>query len=375
MSISDKELVHTLELVNATSQNKAARELGIARSTLQSRLKRATERGLSGYNVDGKLPVGLALRGVSSLYGKDGELKGQWVKTGKDQSLAELKEAIEDAFQEYKGNAVVIKPPKTTPNEDLATFYIVSDHHLGLYSWSPETGSDYDTEIASNILKETMGTLVQNTPYSKHAVVLNLGDFFHSDNNENRTLRSGNALDVDTRYARVLQIGVELMIWTIEQALAKHEQVTVRCLQGNHDPYAALALSVALAQFFKSNSRVVVDTDPSPFFWWTFGKVFIASTHGDMIKHTAMPGVMAAYKPKEWGNAEHRYIYLGHVHHQSIGGGETAGVVWETFRCLTAKDAWHRQSGYSSGRSMVAITHHKDKGEVMRHTVTYEGPR
>jgi hypothetical protein len=34
-------------------------------------------------------------------------------------------------------------------------------------------------------------------------VILNLGDFFHADNELNRTQVSGNALDVDTRYAKV----------------------------------------------------------------------------------------------------------------------------------------------------------------------------
>lgn len=375
MKNSDDVLIKTLEVVNRVgSGRKAAKELGIHHSSVQKRIAEATLRGLSGYTIDGQLPVGLALRGVSTLYGKDGDLVAQWVKTSKDPNFDDMHSAIEDAFSEYKGKADLITAPKTVTNSDLATFYILSDHHLGLYAWRPEAGADYDVEIAAKILKESMGELVQSTPYSEQAIVLNLGDFFHSDNDENRTRRSGNALDVDTRYARVLQTGVELMIWTIDMALQKHKTVRVRNNQGNHDPYASLALAVALASFYANNPRVTVDVDPSPFFWWTFGKVFVSSTHGDMIRHTQMPGVMAAMKPKEWGNAEHRYIYLGHVHHQSVGGGESAGVVWETFRTLAAKDAWHRASGYSSGRSMVAITHHKETGEKYRHTVTYAGP-
>jgi hypothetical protein len=119
---------------------------------------------------------------------------------------------------------------------------------------------------------------------------------------------------------------------------------------------------------------VHVSRDPSHFYFWRFGKVLVGATHGDMIRHTDMPQVLAAYAAKDWGETEHRYVYLGHVHHKSIGGGEKYGATWETFRTLAAKDAWSANSGFASGRSMVAITHHREFGEKYRSTVTIAGP-
>lgn len=282
---------------------------------------------------------------------------------------------LEETFGQYKGKAELINAPNTTTQDDLLTVYVISDHHLGLYAWAEETGTDYDTAIASKVLREAMAELVSVAPASRHALILNLGDFFHSDNDENRTRRSGNALDVDTRYARVLKVGVELKIATIEYALQRHMYVETRDLQGNHDPYAALALQVATQQFFRSNPRVVVHVDPAPFYWKEFGKVLIGSTHGDMAKPIDMPGIMAAKQAEAWGRTQHRYIYIGHTHQKQVGGGEKAGAQWEVFRCLAAKDAWANAKGYVSGRSMVSITHHKEKGEWMRQTVNYEGPK
>lgn len=313
------------------------------------------------------LPVGHLIKGVSALTGPDGRIIQQWVKTRQGDSLG-LVEALIGAFDAYVGRAEPAPAPAQT-NADLATVFVIADHHLGLFAWGRESGADYDLKIGEAILIDAMTALIANAPASGTAVILNLGDFFHSDNDQNRTARSGNALDVDTRYAKVLQVGVKLMITCIELALQKYQEVIVRCLPGNHDPHTAIALTAALAAFFSRDTRVTVDCDPSRFFWWRFGSVFIGASHGDMVKPDQMPGVMASQQPKVWGETRHRYAYFGHVHHKSKGGGEQNGVVWETFQTLAAKDAWHAASGYTSGRSMVAITHHRDKGEIMRHTV------
>lgn len=372
MRTSDETITNTLAVLrkHGGNQSEAARELGIARASVQRHMELGTERNLNGGALGGPLPPGQSIIGVSTLYNDEGGVTAQWVKTRQEHSLTDVAEAVGEFFASYKGYAKLPPDPKYITDPNLATVYNLADHHLGLYAWKRETGEDYDIDIGRKVLIDAMTNLVMAAPKSETAVILNLGDFFHSDNNENRTRKSGNILDVDTRYAKVLQVGVELLVTCIELALQKHANVLVRCLPGNHDPYGALALSVAIAAFFHANPRVKVDTDPGPFFWWRFGKVFIGSTHGDMIKHEQMPGVMASMRPKDWGETEYRYIYLGHVHHKSKGGGETAGVIWETFQTLAAKDAWHHQSGYVSGRSMVAITHHKEKGEVFRHTVS-----
>lgn len=370
----DSSEVLSSYIKNNNNAAATARELGITRSTVQYHLARAARTGQAGVPVLGKVYPGFLLDRVSTNYGIDGA-KQEWVIQKPDAEAYEVTlAAIDEVMKQHDGIIPSIPLLSSVSNSDLATFYPIIDHHLGLYSWEPETGANYDLNISQKILRDSLSELVASTPNSERAVILNIGDFFHSDNNRNRTERSGNILDADGRYAKILEIGIDLELHAIELALTKHKCVEVRNLPGNHDPYATIALNSAIRMAFRENSRVHVSRDPSPFYFWRFGKVLVGATHGDMIRHTDMPQVLAAYAAKDWGETEHRYVYLGHVHHKSIGGGEKFGATWETFRTLAPKDAWSSQSGFASGRSMVAITHHRDYGEKYRNTVTIAGP-
>lgn len=376
------------------SVSEAARQLGVARQTLQWRLKRSAERGfmgpaetLPGYAIKSmsrkegdawvkqvkeagavwQVPEGHAVKGVSALVDADGRTVLEWKKTAvESQSRDAVKAAIHDAFDRHDGYALLPPAPSYT-DASLLTVYPIVDLHLGLYAWGQETGADYDTEIAASLLRQAVKDLVARSAASHTAIVLDLGDYFHADDSRNQTKRSGNPLDVDTRYARVLQIGVELTVECIELALQKHARVIYRKLPGNHDDETSLMLAIALAAWFRNEPRVTVDTNPGRFFMHTHGKVMIAATHGDMLKMGDMAGFMAANWPRDWGNTEFRYAFTGHVHHDRVKSG--GGVRAESFNTLAAKDAWHAASGYVSARSAVSITMHKDKGEVDRLTV------
>lgn len=374
-NLSETELLQTVAEFEDSGRNytKTAEAMGLSRNTVKGRIARAAKLGLTGA-PETTTPAGFTVERVT-VHTHKGETADEWTRLKPDAvSYEQTIEAIDNVMEQYAGVINHIPEPVRFPDSDLATIYPIVDHHLGLYSWEAETGTNYDLGIAQRILKESFAELVASTPNSSQAVILNVGDFFHSDDNTNRTRRSGNILDADGRYAKILEIGIDLEIYAIELALSKHSLVEVRNLPGNHDPYASLALNAAIRMAFRNNPRVHVSRDPSPFYFFRFGKVLIASTHGDMIKPNDMPAVVASFAAKDWGETEHRYIYLGHVHHNSIGGGERYGATWETFRTLAAKDAWATQSGYSSGRSMVAITHHRDFGEKFRNTVTIAGP-
>lgn len=401
--ISDEDCISAANAYREhKNQQRAAKACGLPRTTYQGRLYAAAQRGFLGYDPvlpgfsisetvvrqDGnghitgrsirqragvrgefQVPEGHQIKGISALLDPNGNTVSQWIKTKKQETQQEeTLSAIKAAFSEYDGRAELPPAPGKNLDKDLATVYVIGDHHLGMYAWAKETGdADYNLEIGADALREAMSELVLQAPSSDTAVVLGLGDFVHADNQANRTERSGNALDVDTRYAKVLQLGVEILISCVEMAAQKHRNVVVRILPGNHDPHTSLALSIALAQFFSAAKRIDVDCSPSPFFPWTFGDVFVVANHGDRIKLADMPAVMAARWPENWGKAKHRYAYFGHVHHTSKGGGEAHGVTWESFQCLAPKDAWHAGEGYTAGRSMVAITLHKKFGERFRH--------
>jgi len=122
-----------------------------------------------------------------------------------------------------------------------------------------------------------------------------------------------------------------------------------------------------LSCYFHNEPRVDVDTSSAVAWYYQFGKVLLGSSHGDTLKGKDMMSVMAADKPQAWGSSEHRYWYVGHVHHRDAK--EYPGGIVEYFRTLAARDAWHQGQGYRSGRDMCLIVHHKDHGEIERHRV------
>ena len=349
----------------------AARALGISlrgtRRSIEALRKKGAMQGIAPEaDYTHEIPDPLVMRGVSTLYGPSGEIKLQWVKSQLDKTLA--REAIEEwvswLVQDAKGLAPAVPPPAIS-NDDLLAVYPMGDPHVGMYAWGLETGDDFDLEIAERHIMGAIDRLVTSAPNAATAVIAELGDFFHADNKDSRTPQSGHALDTDTRWPKVMQVGLRAMIYVIRRALEKHRLVVVRVVSGNHDPHSSFALALALDAYFHLEPRVKVDLSPSPFWYYRFGKVLIGVTHGDTCKPERLPGIMAADRAEDWGLTKHRYWYTGHVHHTSKR--EFPGVVQESFRTLAAKDAWHTGAGYRSGRDMHAIVLHREHGERERH--------
>jgi hypothetical protein len=348
----------------------AAEKLGIARSTLKARLALAAQLGIGGF--ENILPAGMMIEGSTIQHDGEGSVKQAWTRVRSEGSeTADVLEAIENVLGGSVREIPHILQRSGEVYTDLLTLYPIIDHHLGLYAWEPEAGANYDINIAQSILRDSLATIVADTPPSKWAIVLNIGDFFHRDNNRNRTDKSGNVLDGDGRYAKVLEVGVDLMANAIELALSKHECVEYRGIPGNHDEYSTVALNMAMQMAFKNNPRVHISRDPSHFYFKRFGRVMIGAAHGDFTKPENLPSIMAAYSPEKWGTTLHRYAIQGHVH--TYRGGERLGVKWETFRTLAARDAWATNSGYAAGRGMTAITYHKETGEKYRHIHNISG--
>jgi len=334
---------------------------------IQAAERRATLQGFSPvHDMTRPAPSPFVVKGVSTYYNDEGKVAGQWVKTKLDGNLAEqaIRDFIASLVEDAKGLSRLVAPPKHA-SADLLNVFPLGDPHFGMYAWAAEAGEDFDTEIAEKVTFAAVDRLVASAPAADTAIILPLGDLLHADDTRNRTPQSGYALDVDTRYQRVIQIALKALKRSIYRALEKHKKVVVRIVGGNHDPHSSFAVSLSLAEYFSNNSRVTVDLSPSLFWFYRFGKVLIGSTHGDKAKGQDLLGVMAADRSEDWGQTKFRYWYTGHIH--NFTGKELPGVVLESFRTLAPKDAWHAGMGYRAGRDAYCITHHKDFGEIERH--------
>jgi hypothetical protein len=356
------------------SMRKAAAALGVAPNAVIQSLatlrKCAAAHGYSpAHDMTHTAPAPFIVKGTSTLYDKDGAQRLQWVKTKLDDAAFEsaIREFIEDLTEGAKGLSPLGECPSAlTLDADLLALYPMGDPHFGLYAWQDETGADFDLDIAEKLTNAAIDRLVASAPPADTALIVELGDFFHADTSDNRTLRSGNALDVDTRWAKVMQIGLRAMVRTVRRCLEKHGQVFVRIVAGNHDQHSSFALALALDAYFSNNPRVKIDLSPAAFWYFRFGQVLIGASHGDTAKMDKLPGIMAFDRPEDWGQSRYRYFLQGHIHHQEVR--EFPGCTVEAFRTLAARDAWHSGMGYRAGRDMRCIVMHREYGEVERHT-------
>ena len=343
----------------------AARELGIRECTVQ-KIAREMDR-------DPAIATGMEAIGTGIVP------TGMWVKTPKDENgfshsvyLRPQQEATEDVLERIKTAFEGIEPAKAiaAPEAvmaDLCTTYGIADAHVGLRSWSKETGSDYDTDIAAERIKDWVAQCVAASPASHTGIIMDVGDYTHQNDDTNQTPRSKHVLDVDTRMFRTLDVGISALGAAIETALTKHQEVHVVILPGNHNPTVYLSVMFALAERYRNEPRVIVHKKPGEFFLYEFGKVMIAAHHGDKAKADRLVHFVADEFAEAWGRTKHRFLFTGHLHHhksQDIGG-----MKWEQLRAVTERDAYAVSRAYSARAQLSAITYHRDRGEVQRVSV------
>ncbi len=361
-----------MEAVERTGSKRAAAvALKISRPNVQEAVRavetKAVKQGYSpAHDLTHPVPDGQKLRGVSTYYDGEGNVRGQWVKSAEDKErMLELyREAISNLVVSLEAMKRIAKPTKC---EDLLVGYPISDHHFGMLSWHEETDHDYDLNIASQMLAGAMDHLVDRAPKSKKALIGVLGDYFHYDSFESVTPRGRNQLDSDTRFPRMIRAGLQGLIHQIARALENHQEVEVIIELGNHDPASAIWLMLSLQQIFSDNPRVTINSSPKNFHYYRHGKTLIGVHHGHGPKMADLPLIMATDRAADWGLTENRYWWSGHVHHDQMK--DIQGVKVESFRILAPGDAWANSKGYRSKQSMVSIIYDPEHGEVSRNSV------
>jgi hypothetical protein len=364
---------HLTALAEHGSERKAAEALGVNKRVFtQSKAAvtaKAARQGWSpSHDLTRTVPDGYMIKGVSTLYNKDGDTVLQWVKSKED--LARQAELFRHAIDAFTSALTRAKPTKvpSVETDDLLSCYPIGDHHLGMLAWDKETGADYDLSIGEQLLHQSINHLVSISPKSKRALVAVLGDFMHYDSFKAMTPTSGNLLDADSRFPKMVRAAIRALRATISCALAKHATVHVVVEVGNHDLASSIFLMECLAALYEKEPRVTVDTSPMHYHYYTFGKCMIMTHHGHGPKMQDLPLIMATDRPKDWGETEHRFIWTGHIHHWSAK--DFPGCSVESFRVLPPPDAWAHQKGYRPIRDMRSIILHRTLGERARYIVS-----
>ena len=364
--LPDEKLQEALDaLAIHGSQTKAADAIGLSRSAFQDRLKMAARRGLAPGHWESGTAPGYAIGKVTIQRGPTGAVERTWERQSPE--AVETREALEalvsQLLEPVKGLAPLTPPPDHIRDE-LLSVYPIGDQHHGMYAEASQTGQDYNHEISAGLLTSHIDFLCSTAPPSGTAILLDVGDFHHSNCSNNETPASRHPMHVTASYGKIMHTGAMALITATRRLLERHKKVIVWIMPGNHNPDAAFATSMALAFFFHNEPRVEVPLDNSAFKYLRFGRNLIASHHGDGPKLANLPLIMAVDRPQDWADTEYRVWHCGHIHHKTAK--EEPGCDVETHRTVAPSNAWDHKKGYRSKREMQRIDYHMETGEWNR---------
>jgi hypothetical protein len=367
--------VRQLEVIRAIeqtgSQRKAAKALGVAKSTVQAAVdglrRRAALQGWSpAHDMTKTVPEPFVVRGTSTLY-KDGIAKIQWVKTRLDDNKhQEMMLAAIEGFKDEIPKAALVNPP-ALGNEKLCNCYVITDYHFAALSWIEETGADWNSEIAEETIIKWFQQAIAQSPKANYAVFAQLSDLLHFDGMDAVTPASKHLLDVDSRFSKVVRSIIRILRAIIKMLLEKYSFLHLIMADANHDPVSQIWLREWFSVLFEDEPRITVDTSPNPYNAYEFGNTALFFHHGHKRNVSNVSVVFASQFREIFGRTKYAYAHMGHLHHIDIK--ENNLMIVEQHRTLAANDAYGARGGYLSGRDAKVITYHREFGEVSRLTI------
>jgi hypothetical protein len=379
------------------SQNAAAMALGMPRPTFQNRLQVAAQRGmlgtkpvLPGFGIksiaskDGdawirqvrehgeefQVPAGHMVKGVSALVDADGRVIQAWHKTSADADAQAAALAATVAALKEDLPRVSMMPPPASVEEDLLNQFVVTDSHFGMLAHREETGADYDLKLAEQLLLDWFAAAVSGAPQAHTAVLAQLGDLLHHDSLESVTPAHRHVLDADSRLHKVVRVVIRTLRRIVDMLLQKHQHVHVIMASGNHDPASSVWVRELLAAIYEDEPRVTIDTSPSLYYAYEWGRTALFFHHGHKRGVNNVDATLAGMFKEIFGRSAYAFAHVGHLH--SDEGRKSALMYVERHETLAAPDAYAAGGGWLSGRSAKVITYSKEFGEVGRATLRPE---
>ncbi|MGZ3349635.1 MAG: hypothetical protein ACXU89_11890, partial [Xanthobacteraceae bacterium] len=361
------------------SKRAAARALGVAKNTIDGALGRlevaAARRGYAPeHDMTRPVPVGFLAKGVSTYYNKDGNPTGQWVKSAIDPEMQ--RELIREAVA---GFVAEVGPLGTPPapldfQSDVIPWIQIGDAHLGMLAHASEVGENFDLKIAEQELCAAIGILVDELPSCERLVINDLGDFTHYENFEGETQASRHRLDCDTRFPKMIKVYSRVMRFIVEKALSKAKFVDVIVNQGNHSRTNDIWMAELLRVAYGHTGRVNVLNNDSVFIAYRMGNTLVMTHHSDKCKPSQLAHVMTNDFRRDYGETEHHYVDVGHVHHGMVMK-EHPGIFVESFNHLASLDKWAHDGGYRNRKSITIVLRSKTYGEVGRRVLPIQEVR
>jgi hypothetical protein len=373
---TEREREYYLAVIKHGSNRKAADALGCSRRSVDKgmqllRAKAARQGYAPEHDMIRTAPDGFHVKGASTYYKQTETTPAQWVKTNIDYERQQelMREFIAGMCEEIPKTPAIEHSGKVC-NSDLLNCYVITDYHLGALSWAPETGADWDLEIAEATLVEWFRQAMAYSPDSETAVFAQISDFLHFDSFDAVTPASKHLLDASGRFPNLVRVAIRVLRQVIAMLLTKHKKVHLIMADANHDPTSQVWIREFFSVMYELDPRITVDTSPSPYNAYEFGKVALFTHHGHKRKPGNVADVFVAQFRELYGRTKYAYAHMGHMHHLDIK--ENNLMVVKQHRTLAAPDAYSARGGYISGRDASVILYHRNFGQLGEVTVTYD---
>ena len=275
----------------------------------------------------------------------------------KEYWLNRVSEKVDASFKDWT-------PPKVNvlKKVDNGRMYElpIYDVHFGKMAWKPETGENFDYKIAKQRFMFVIEDVLQKLKGEKFEKVLfPIGqDFFNYDTIDGKTTL-GTSQDNDLRWQKLYNEGIKLLV-TATTELQKLGKVECFYSPGNHDTMTSYYATSYVDAWFRNNENVHIDLSPNVRHYVEFGKTLLGFTHTNK-ERTRIFGDMQSEMPEAWGRTLFREWHGGHLHSNHVK--EMYGVTVRNLSCITGKDAWHHQFGYSGAIARVqSFIYDKERG-------------
>jgi hypothetical protein len=305
---------------------------------------------------------------ITNVWGNQTQTKLFWEPKELEHLAANWEALLEEVRAEAKEKTWV-GPPTAVNNQGLLYQINIFDAHIGMKGWGPETGEDYDLNIAIDRYRDAFHALLQEAPAGARILYVVGQDLFHFDTliqGKGGATAKGTPQDVDSRWQKLFVATCDMVSDCIVEAREAQHQVDVVVVPGNHDTQTTFYLGQYLKARFHSDysghNGVRVDNSPRTRKYYAFGDVLLGFTHGNEEKVKDLFGLMAEEAVDEWSESFWREWHRGHVHQEECS--EDGRMRIRTMPALSGTDAWHAQKGYRSLPGARAFLWHRTRGIV-----------
>ncbi len=381
----DKIEEATKALQEYGSQVKAAEALGIARSTLQDRLKKAEHSAMEAAASE----LGFPAEEVKSYWIKT-DNGSYYVKRDTDVSYNDLRQGFLDFAKQH---SPVVKKREYKQADHLLVID-PADIHFNKLALTAETGNEYNLDIAENrLLNGVADLLAKADMFGIDRIVFVLGnDALHTDSHLPQTT-GGTPQDQVTLWWNAYLRAKEAFIQAITLCSHYAPVHLVHC-PSNHDWRSGWMLSDSISSWFRNDENVITKDSSlsiSHRKYIQYGNNLLGFTHGDGAREGELASLMQLEARKAWSESLYATWYCHHLHVKDrktygktpmrIEKDHTAvtvirsgsidpeqNVFVEIVRSPSGSDAWHHRNGYTGKQAIECFMHNVDRGPVVRFT-------